>query len=78
MRSTSTHHWLEGTTDACLSLIDAMTKDDKEAMVESAQKLAKYTEIDASPDPYETIKRSAVQLSSGLSDRAKALLEELL
>jgi hypothetical protein len=69
---------IERVTETSLKLLDAMTTQKKGDIKEAAEALAKEAGVEATSDPSETLKKSALALTTQTSPRLKALLEELM
>jgi len=69
---------IERVTETSLKLLDAMTTQKKGAIKEAAEALAKEAGVEATADASETLKKSALALTTETSPRLKALLEELM
>jgi len=69
---------IERVTETSLKLLDAMTTQKKGAIKEAAEALAKEAGVEATADAAETLKKSALALTTETSPRLKALLEELM
>jgi len=69
---------IERVTETSLKLLDAMTTQKKGAIKEAAEALAKEAGVEATTDATETLKKSALALTTETSPRLKALLEELM
>jgi len=69
---------IERVTETSLKLLDAMTTQKKSDIKEAAEALAKEAGVEATADAAETLKKSALALTTETSPRLKALLEELM
>jgi len=69
---------IERVTETSLKLLDAMTTQKKGDIKEAAEALAKEAGVEATADAAETLKKSALALTTEASPRLKALLEELM
>lgn len=69
---------IERVTETSLKLVDAMTTQKKGDIKEAAEALAKEAGVEATADAAETLKKSALALTTETSPRLKALLAEML